>query len=843
MKSFLKDTLLQDALQDLRHGARSLSKRPGFTLAAVLALAVGIGADATLFSVANGLVLRPPVADAPERIVNVHAESTDGSGFHAFSYLDALDLQKDDPSQKEDSVIVSPWSMDMVSLAIPSEVEEGAGGEARVAGGQLVGPRYWDVFGLPPAAGRYFDEELIRQDSDIVVISHQLALEMSGKMSIDPAGDLPKDPSGAIGRTVRINQRPLTVVGVAPERFTGPFGAVATSAWMPMELQPLVEPRVQLDARGSVWLEMVARFGDGVDEAQAEAYLDARFAQLIEQYPESHAGDAGVHFSPLGHVPGQVQGGLRIFLTVLMAAVSLLLLVTCFDVAGMLLSRAAERRREIAVRLALGAGRLRLARQMVTENLLLFALGGGAGLLLAHWATQAFAALSLPIPVDLAVDVGLDGRVVFYTLGVTLVVGVLFGLTPAVYGTRLDLRAHLDDGATRGGSRLRGRRLLVAAQVAASMALLAGSGLFLRALTESKAIDPGFDAENVRMAELDLTVHGYEEDAGLDFYRRLQERVEATPGVESVSMLRMMHLGLGNMTTGFSVDGFEPPDGGPSFPADFNVVAGDYFGALQVPLLAGRAFRPSDAEGTEVVIVNQTLAERFWPGDNPVGKTLRLGSSTAAEAEIVGVAADVKVRSLGEEPRNYLYVPLSRNYEPQMTVLVRHQDGAGTQAAAALRHAIRELDRDLPVASEYAVADYIGVSLLPQRIASAVTAFAGLVGLLLVGIGVYGITAFAVAQRTREMGVRRALGADRRDVLRLVVGEGMRLAAVGVVVGWLLSLGVGRLLTGMLPGVSPADPWVFGLVPIFLLAVVTAGCLGPALRAARVDPMSALRYE
>lgn len=339
---------------------------------------MGIGADATLFSVANGLVLRPPVADAPERIVNVHAASTDGSGFHAFSYLDAVDLQRDD-GLDDGTVIVSPWSMDMVSLSIPSEDGLSAG-EARVAGGQLVGPRYWDVFGLPPAAGRYFDEELLRQDSDVVVISHRLARELADA----PAKDL----STSIGRTVRINQRSLTVVGVAAEGFTGPFGAVATSAWMPMELQPLVKPRIQMDARGSVWLEMVARLGDDMDQSRAEAYLDARFTQLIKEYPESHAGDAGVHLSPLGHVPGQAQSGLKIFLTVLMAAVSLLLLVTCFDVAGMLLSRATERRREIAVRLALGAGRMRLARQMITENLLLFVLGGGAGLLLAHWATS-----------------------------------------------------------------------------------------------------------------------------------------------------------------------------------------------------------------------------------------------------------------------------------------------------------------------------------------------------------------------------------------------------------------------------------------------------------------------
>lgn len=820
-------------LQDLRLGARALRKRPGFTAAAVLALAVGIGADAALFSVANGLLFRPPVADSPQRIVNVHAESADGSGFHAFSYLDAIDLGEDD-----DTVLLAPWAMDVVSLSTArsgggrAEVPAG-GGEPRVAGGQMVGHRYFEVFGLPPTAGRYLDRELVRENSDVAVVSHRLARELTGGAPV----------SDAVGRTVRVNQRQLTVVGVAPEGFTGPFGAVATSVWIPLELQPLVKPGAELDRRAFVWLEMVARLAEGVDRQQAEAYLDGRFAHLVEQYPDSHRGDAGIHFSPFGQVPGQAQGGLRLFLAVLLAAVSLLLLVTCFDVAGMLLSRAAERRREIAVRLALGAGRLRLARQMVTENLLLFVLGGGAGLLLAYWATRIFAGISVPIPIELAIDVGLDLRVVVYTLGVTLAVGVLFGLTPAVYGTRLDLRAHLDDGSARGGSRLRGRRLLLVAQVAASMVLLAGSGLFLRALAAASDVDPGFDAENARMAELDLSVHGYEEDAGRDFFRRLQERVEPTPGVDSIGYLRMMHLGLGNMTTGFSIDGAEPPPGETSFPADYNVIGGDYFEALGVPLVAGRPFRASDADGPEVVIINQTVAQRFWPDENPVGRRLRLGSSTAAEAEIVGVAADAKYRSLGEEPRNYLYLPLSHNYEPAMTVVVRHDDGAGDVVAAALRAAIRELDRDLPVASEYAVADYIGISLLPQRIASAVTAVAGVVGLLLVGIGVYGITAFSVAQRTRELGVRRALGAERRDIVRLVVGEGVRLAAGGVAVGWLLSLGAGRLLQGLLPGVSPADPWVFGLVPLFLLAVVALGSLAPARRAVRVDPMTALRAE
>ena len=813
-------------LHDLHHGWRALRKRSGFTVAAALVLAVGIGADVTLFSVANGLLLQTPLADVPERILNVHAEAADGSGFHGFSYLDAVDMGHD-----EETVLVAPWSLSMVSLSTPTALEPT---EPRITASQLVGHRYFDVFGVPPAAGRYFNADSVAENSDVVVVGHRLG-EALGE--------------DAIGSTVRVNQRPLTVVGIAPKGLTGPIGLVETELWMPLELQPLIEPSLDLAQRGSVWLEMVVRLRDGVSESQAEALLDARYAQLAELRAAGEGGpvngqvvETGVHLTPLGQVPGQARGPMKVFLGILLAAVSLLLLLTCFDVAGMLLSRAAERQREFAVRLALGAGRIRLAQQMVTENLLLFALGGSAGLLLAHWATRLLAQVQLPLPVDLAVDFRVDTTVSLYCFGVTLLVGVLFGMTPAFYGSRLDLRSHLKDGAARGGTRLRGRRFLVAAQIAAAMMLLTVSGLFLRALVAANHMDPGFEPANVQMAQLDLSVHGYSKEAGLDLYQQLHDRIEARPGVTSAGYLRLMHLGLGNMTTDFLPEGHEPPPGNTSYGTDYTVIDDGYFETLGVPLLAGRGFGAHDRDG--VVIVNEAVAQRFWPGRSPLGQRIHLGDRTAPTAEIVGVAGTASYRSLGEEPRFYLYLPMKHYYESEMTLLVQHDpDMPGDRIASAVREEIRALDPDMPVTAAVAVSDFIAISLLPQRIASAVLSFAGLVGLLLVAVGIYGITAFAVVQRTREMGVRRALGATGRDVLRLVLGEGLRLAMAGIAAGWLLSLVIAQLLRGFLPGISPLDPWVFSLIPSILLLAVLFGCLVPAQQAARIHPLEALRYE
>ena len=805
--------------QDLRYGWRGLARRPGFTAFAVLALALGIGANVAIFSLINALLLRPPAATSPERLVNVHAVSRDGSGFHAFSYLDALDYRDGNPAFSE----LAAWSLVMLSLS--------SGDEARVAAGQIVSENYFEVFGIRPAVGRFFAPEEGEGwgRHPVAVIGHALWQRLGGDGPV-------------IGRTLHVNNQPLTIVGVAPEDFSGTFGGIVTDVWVPWTMQPLVRPGVEVENRGFVWLEMVGRLAPGVSRSEASALLDTRYRQLAAaQGVEEPRG--GIELGEIGTVPGQIRGGVRVFLAILMAVVGLLLVITCVNVAGMLIVRASERRREIAVRLALGAGRGTLVRQLVTESLLLFTLGGAAGVLLAAFAARLFLAFELPVPVPVALDLGVDGRVLGFSLVLTLLTGLVFGLLPALQATRRDLVPSLSEGRLSGGRRLKLRSALLVGQIAVACLLLVATGLFLRSLERAAEVDPGFDVDGVHLATLDLSLHGYSDEAGAAFLRELRERVAALPEVESVSYADIVPLGFGNSTTGFNVPGHDPPPDDTSHPSDFNTVDVDYFRTMRIPLLAGREFLASDRLGSpRVAVVNATLADRFWPGENPLGKMLVLGSrEDAPRVEIVGVARNGKYRTLGEAPRFYLYLPLAQWYEPGVTLHVRARNGL--PVASAVRAEIRGLDRHLPIAGEMPLVEHLGLSLLPQRVASAVSAVLGAIALLLVGVGVYGVTAFAVSQRTRELGLRMALGALPRNVLALIMRQGAVLALFGGALGLGAAALATRGLRSVLYGVSATDPPVFLAAATVLGGIVLLGCFFPARRAAALDPLRALRYE
>ena len=808
--------LIRDLLQqDLRYGARALAKKPAFTLVAVLALALGIGANATIFSLVNALLLRSPVANQPERLVNLHVVSRDGSGFHNFSFLDIVDYREQNPVFEE----LAAWSISMVSLS--------TGDEASVAVGQIVSENYFNVFGLPPALGRFFLPEEGQGDGahPVAVIGHDLWQKLGGEASV-------------LDHVLHINNQPFAIVGVAPKGFTGAFGAIDTEIFVPLTMHALIQPDANMEIRGSHWLEAVGRLAPDVSKEEAKAFLNTRYRQIADANPDQRR-EGGIELGEFGTVPGQMRGGVGAFMAILMGMVGLLLLITCVNVAGMLLSRAAGRRREIAVRLAMGAGRGRLVRQLITESLMLFALGGIAGTLIAHWAVRLFLAIKLPLPVPLALELGVDPRVLAFTLGITLATGLLFGLAPALQATRVDLVSSLkDEGGQDGSGRLRLRNVFVVAQVAVALLLLIGAGLFLRSLSEAAHIDPGFDAEGVHLATLDLSLHGYGEDAGVSFYNRLVERVGVLPGVQSVSLGRVVPLGLSNSDLGFNVPGHEPPAGDNAHVADVNVVDETYFKTMGISILAGREFSGAERAGAPLaVVINSTLARHFWPEDNPIGEHIQLGTGTAPLAEIVGIAADGKYRTLGEEPRFYIYRSFAQRYEPRMKLHVRTTAGSA-DVPRAIRTEIRALDPNLPVAEEMSLEDYISVSMLPQRIASTVTGILGVLGLLLVSTGVYGVTAFAVSQRTREFGVRMALGAKGQDVLSLVLGQGLRLAAVGVALGLVGAFAVTRVLSSLLYGVSATDPWIFGgmslvLVGIVLLGECVSGVAGDADRSAQ----------
>jgi predicted permease len=565
---------------------------------------------------------------------------------------------------------------------------------------------------------------------------------------------------------------------------------------------------------------------------------------LGQAYPETNANRSGRVVS-LGLVPGAGRGPVSAFLGVLMAMVTLILLVTCANVAGMFIARSTAREKEIAVRLALGSGRRRLVRQLLTESLLVFVLGGAAGAVLGLWLLGLVPVERLPVPIPVHFDLSPDPSVLAFALALTLGTGVLFGLLPALQATRLQLTASLkDDGSTRGGAG-RLRRVFVAGQVGFSLILLVAAGLLLRSLQEAAAVETGFDATDAYMTLIDLSVEGYERDEGRVFQRELVERLRALPGVEAASLGTDLPLDLSASGTVAYPEGWNDAEGRDRVAVDFNFVSPGYFGTLGIPLLRGRDFADTDGENTEpVVVVSRTFADRVWPGESALGRRVRVGLGVLGDesSTVVGVVEDVKNQMLTEEAKPLVYLPLWQAYRPSTSVVVKAAGGIAT-VAPALRRGILDADGSLALTPVIALERYTSIGVLPQRVAAGLTTTLGLLALVLSGMGIYGVVAMAVAQRTREIGVRMALGADRRRVLGLVIRGGFMLALPGLALGGLAALGVGRVLEFLLIGLSPVDPLALGGVAAALLAVVLVASWVPARRASAVEPVVALRSE
>ncbi|MBA3240609.1 MAG: ABC transporter permease, partial [Acidobacteria bacterium] len=598
--------------QDLRYAVRTLRQRPGFTLVAVVTLAIGIGANTAIFSLVNAILLRPlPVKD-PARLVNVHSTSPDGSSFHTFSYPDYVDFRERSGVFED----LLAYTVETYSLNTGEQSE-------RVFGMVTTGNTF-DVLGVRPALGRFFtpDEDRPSNPALVAVLGHGYWQRRFG-------GD-----ASLVGRTLALNGQQFNVVGIAPPKFTGVRVGLAPDIYVPMWSQTLTREGASrwLNDRGGGSLEIVGRLKDGVSVETAQGSLAAMARQFEEQYPESHRGE-GVEVRRTGTGLGQFETPVVGFMSVLMAVVGFVLLIACANVAGMSLARSATRRRELAIRLALGARRGRLVRQLLTESVLLFLLGGAAGLLLAVWLTDLLLSFKPPTPFSIELDLGLDARVLAFTFLTSLVTGAVFGLAPALQASRPDVVTALKGEVSSGGGSKRSRLLnaFVVGQVAVSLVLLVSTGLFLRSLQNARHLDPGFDPEGVQTVGFDVRIQGYDEAKGQRFYEDLVERAAAAPGALSASLVQNITLGGGNMETRIAVEGHEPPDGRPSFHADFNVVTPDYFKTLGIPVLRGRDFGASDREGApRVAVVNETMARRFWPGEDALGKRFRLGSGAEA---------------------------------------------------------------------------------------------------------------------------------------------------------------------------------------------------------------------
>jgi macrolide transport system ATP-binding/permease protein len=815
--------LLEELWHDLRFGIRRMLKSPAFTVIAVLSLALGIGANTAIFSLVNKVLLRPLPVAHPEQLVSIYPV-TKGDEVQAFSYPDYKDFR--DRNEVLSDIYVQRFA--------PMSLSHGGNNER--IWGYLVSGNYFDVLGVAAACGRTFlpEEDRTPLSHPVVVVSHGCWQRRFGA-----------DPS-LIGRDIILNGHTFTVVGITPEGFNGTEIAYTPEIWVPIMMLSWIEPGNEwLDRRDTQNLFATGRLKPGVSVSQAQASLNILAGQLGKEYPETNEGQT-ITITPPGLIHPILRGPVISFMWVLMATVALVLLIACTNLANLLLARATERRREIAVRLALGATRMRLLRQLLTENVLLSFIGGALGLLLAVWIINVVKAFRPPVNFPLTITLELDARVFAFTLTASVLTGIFFGLMPALQATKPDLVPALKESASQGGfRRSRLRSGLVVAQIALSLVLLIAAGLVLRTLQHLQTMSPGFDPENALTMTVDVGLQGYDKAKGRQFYRQLVERVGSQPGVRSMSIADFIPLSLNYNSTTIYAEG-QPPVRGANVPmAMFSSVWFNYFQTMGITLLAGRDFSEQDnEEGQPVAIVNETFVRRFFPGpvENALGRRVSTRGPEGPFRQIVGVARDGKYFSIGEEPRPFIYFPMSQRYASQAILLVRTESDPKAMIPL-IRSEVQRLDGTLPVFDVKTMTEHMGISLFPARLAAILLGCFGLLALLLAAIGVYGVMSYTVAQRTREIGIRMALGAQRSDVLRLVVRQGMTLALIGLAVGLFVSLALTRLISNLLYGVSATDIVTFLGISTLLTIVVLLACYLPARRATKVDPIVTLRYE
>jgi predicted permease len=796
-----------------------LLKNPGVTAAAVLSLALGIGANATIFTWVKSVLLNPlPGVPEASRMFVVAGQARNGDD-RSFSYPNFRDI-------RAQATTFSPILQDEVALSVSD------GQRADRAFGMLVSGNYFDVVGTRPVLGRTFAkaEDETPGGAPVLVISYAFWQRRFG------------GEDTVIGRAVKVNDRPYTIVGVMPQDFLGTALGLAVDAWVPIMQQPELQPvGNRLEARGSGWAHVMVRLRDGVSLQAANAELESIRAQLEREYATNDGWRLSI--VPLSNSPWGAPMALRPVLLVLMGVVAAVLLIACANIANLLLSKAVGRRREVAVRLSLGASRARVIRQLLLESLMLSLLGGAAGLVVAWWSAGLLMAFVPPIDIPINLGLRVDGSVLLFTAVASIVTGLVFGLAPALHASSPKLTQTLRDESGRtsaSGTRQRLRHSLVVAQVALCLVLLVGAGLFLQSLRRAQYLQPGFDSEHVVMASFDVFPAGYDRPRGYLFQRQLLERIRAIRGVERASLARTIPLGFsGNSSTGITVEGYEPKKD-EQVVITYNEVSDGYFETLRIPIVQGRAFTDRDVEGAPpAVIVNETMARRYWQNADPVGRYVSLGTE---RVQVVGVAKDGKYRSLNETPRPYMYFPLAQRYRSAVKLHVR--SNAETAAILnAVRQAFQDIDSDLPITETMPIADHLEQAVFAQRIAATLLAIFGALALTLAAVGLYSVMAYAVSQRTHEMGIRLALGASPGELRRMVVGTGMKVAAIGLVIGAAAAAGVSRLLTSLLNGVSPTDPLTFAVVLSTLAAVAFLAAFIPARRASAVDPIVALRYE
>ena len=815
--------------QDIRYGVRMLYKNPGFTVVAALALALGIGVNTAIFSVFDGFLLRPLPVRAPEQLVVLAVKDSRLEFPHVLSYPDYLDY-RDDTKIYSDLIAYSPAAVNLTA--------DGRGDRSWV---EMVTGNYFSMLGVGTFQGRIFSpEEGKKLNADpLVVLSYGFWQRRFGG-----------DPS-AIGKIVRVNNHPFTIIGVTPEGFHGTEGFFDPDFYVPLMMIDQLFPGSgsSLTERGSPGFRVMGRLQPGMTAQQAAVATNLLTQRLGREYPDTNKNQKMYVYPELRSRP---EPGTNEFIprvaAIFMALVGLVLLIACANVANLILARALSRRKEIAIRMALGASSLRLVRQLMTESVILGLLGGLAGFVLAQWAASALSAVRLPTDLPLRLfDIKLDWRIFLFNLVIALGTGFLAGFFPALQGTRSDVNEALKGGGrSSAGSPIRHRlrNALVVSQVAVSLLLLISAGLLIRSLKKSENADLGFKTDHLLMMSFDVGLQGYDPPQGKQFYQQLLDRVNALPGVRSASMSRMIPMGYDASFDDIHVEG-QPSTNKEEKQSAFNdVVTSGYFQTMRIPLLQGRGFTLQDSESAPpVAIVNEAMAQQFWPGLDPLGKRFQVNNG-GPYLQIVGIAKTGKYLYLYEAPRSFFYQPLAQSYQTPMTLEVYTEDDPRS-LIAAIREQIRSLDSNLPVYAVNTMSSHIrdGKAMLPARLAATLVGVFGLLGLLLAAVGIYGVMSYSVSQRTQEIGVRMALGAEPNEVVRLVLKQGMLLALIGLGIGLILSFLATRAMRTILYGVSSTDIVTFGVISLLLALVALLASYIPARRATKVDPLMALRCE
>ncbi|HYL73079.1 MAG TPA: ABC transporter permease [Bryobacteraceae bacterium] len=805
---------------DLRYGLRMLAANPGFTAIAILSLAIGIGANTATFSLADAILLRPLPVDRPSEIVRVDSTSAT-TPYGGVSYPDYIDLR--DRSKTLQGLIAYH--------DIPLGFRPSPDAPAQVKLGLAVSTNFFDVLGVKPALGRSFSADEDRQP--VVVLSDSTWESQFGR------------DRNVIGRHVQLSKVDFTIIGVAPKTFTGLDLFVHENGYIPlgMQQQLAADGKTSLEKRDSLSLGVYGRLQSGRTASEAEAELKAIAANLERAYPETNRGRS-VSAMPELQVRIRQDPDNAVQTAILLSIAGLVLLIACANVASLLLSRARARSREIAIRLAIGASRGRLLRQLLTESLLLAIVGGGVGLLLAVFCMRFFGSLRFPSTLPISIVTNLDLRVLFFCAATSLLSGIVFGVAPALHTLRADLTAAIkagDSAPSKRSRRFQIRSVLVVGQVAVSMVLLVAGALMVKDFTNLGQARSGFRTDHLLLAPMDPELSRYREAQARPFFQQLADRTRTLPGVRAVALGQHVPLGITSSKTALTVEGYEMPKSQKTLSVLSNIVDDHYLDLMHIPMLSGRNFDRHDTTAAPLVaIVNETMAKEYWPKRNAIGGRIHKDNQTL---QVIGIAKDIKYRDLSEHPQPFLYLPFAQQFTSFMTL---HVETAGDPAilAGPVMAEIRRLDPGMTVSDVQTMQHFFTEgALLGNRLITQVVTGIGVLGFVLATVGLYGVIAYSVSRRTREIGIRMAIGAAPESVARMVLRQGFTLTAIGVIIGLAMSLAVSELLTNLLVGVSPRDPLVYTFVILLLGGISMLACYVPARRAARVDPLLALRQD